>query len=236
MRLLVTRPIEDAGPLRDKLEALGHDVRLLPLMRIEPRENIAIPERPYQAVAMTSANAVRALGEAGKLAALPALAVGPQSLAAARAAGFRRASAHGGDVSGLAAHMEKSLDPARGPILYLSGAETAGDLEGSLRSLGFDVDRLILYDAMPESSLGAVEEALRRAQFDAVLLYSPRSARIWAALVALHGLTAEAGKLRHFCLSPNVAAALPPAWPAETARTPDEAAMLALLDQPGRNI
>lgn len=236
MRLLVTRPIEDAGPLRDRLEALGHAVEILPLMQVVPRHGVAVPGRPYQAVAMTSANAVRALGRAGNLARLPALTVGPQSLAAAKAAGFLHVSAHGGDVAGLAAHMQRSLDPSRGPILYLSGAETAGDLEGTLRHLGFDVDRLILYDAVPETSLGSADTALRQRRLDGVLLYSPRSARIWTALVDAHGLAAEAVRLRHYCLSRNVAAALPPAWPAEIARTPDEAAMLALLDQPDRNI
>ena len=44
----------------------------------------------------------------------------------------------------------------------------------------------------PPHSLGAVEGALREGGLDAVLLYSPRSARIWRGLVEAAGL-ADAG-------------------------------------------
>jgi hypothetical protein len=39
-----------------------------------------------------------------------------------------------------------------------------------------------LYDAVPAESLGAAEKPLQNCDIDAVLLYSPRSARIWLAL------------------------------------------------------
>jgi uroporphyrinogen-III synthase len=226
VRLIVTRPAEEAGPLLAKLAALGHRAIALPLLKIVPRPGVAIPERDYQAICVTSANAIRALGEPGRLKAIPVLTVGPQSLRAARDAGFAKCEAHGGDVRGLADFTIRNLDPARGPILYLSGAETSGDLAGALGKAGFDVTRLVLYDAVAISradlpSLG---------DHDGVLLYSPRSARIWAALVVKAGQASASRTLTHYCLSANVAAALPPSWPATVAASPVEAAMLALLD------
>jgi uroporphyrinogen-III synthase len=226
MKLIVTRPEEDAAPLLAKLAALGHQVIALPLLKIVPRPDIRIAERDYQAICVTSANAIRALGEPGRLKAVPMLTVGPQSLRAARDAGFSKCETRGGDVRGLADFIVRELDPARGPILYLSGAETSGDLEGTLRKAGFDVTRLVLYDAVAvtHAALPSLHE------HDGVLLYSPRSARIWAALVVVAGQEEAARSLVHYCLSPNVAAALPPSWPASVTENPQEAAMLALLD------
>ena len=226
MRLIVTRPEVDAGALLAKLAGLGHEAVALPLLKIVLRQDIHIPERDYQAVCVTSANAVRALGKAGRLAAIPVLTVGPQSLRAARGAGFAKCEAHGGDVRGLAGFISGNLDPAKGPILYLSGAETSGDLEGTLGKAGFDVTRLVLYDAVALAH--AALPSLR--EYDGVLLYSPRGARLWAMFVRKAGQEEAARNLAHYCLSANVAAALPPSWPASVAARPEEAAILALLD------
>lgn len=232
MRIAVTRPEEDAGPLKAKLEALGHEVVMAPLLAIKPRDGVTIPARDWQAIAVTSANGIRALPEGHGLTRWPALCVGPQSLKAATAAGFQ-AEAHGGDVHGLATHIRDTLNPAKGPILYLSGAETAGDLEGQLKAAGFDCHRAVLYDAAPAEHLGAAEMAIRHGEIEAVLLYSPRSAKIWRGLIEKAKLAEQAARIRHLCLSRNVAAVLPEAWAQEVAARPDETAMLALLEQIG---
>ena len=124
------------------------------------------------------------------------LTVGPQSLAAARASGFMQAEAHGGDVTGLAAHMREKLSPAAGPILYLSGAETAGDLAGQLASYGFDCRRIVLYDAVPAPELGPAQAAMAEPSDLAVVLFSPRTARIWRDLVEKAGQSATARRIR----------------------------------------
>lgn len=232
MKIAVTRPEEDAEPLKAKLEAMGHQALMAPLMTIRPRTDAAIPGRPWQAIAVTSANGIRALPEGHGLQNIRMLTVGPQSLKAAVAAGFK-AEAHGGDVNGLAAFIRAALNPQAGPILYLSGAETAGDLEGQITSAGFECHRAVLYDAVPAESLGAAAKPLESGEIDAVLLYSPRSARIWLALAGAAGLVAQASHLRNFCLSANVASVLPEGWAKLTPQTPDEQAMLALLAETG---
>ncbi len=232
MKIALTRPEEDAGPLKAKLEAMGHEVVMAPLMTIRPRTNAAIPSRPWQAIAVTSANGIRALPEIDHLKTIRTLTVGPQSLKAALARGFA-AEAHGGDVNGLAAFIRAELDPKAGPILYLSGAETAGDLEGQLAAGGFDCHRAVLYDAVPAERLGEAEDALRHGSIDAVLLYSPRTAKLWLQRVAEAGLLHNAARIRNFCLSRNVASVLPEGWAKEVPGTPDEQAMLALLAETG---
>jgi uroporphyrinogen-III synthase len=236
MHLIVTRPEEDAGPLQARLEAHGHTVTLAPLLRIVARANGDIPSRPYQLAVATSANGIRALASPGQLKSLRILTVGPQSLAAAQSAGFARAEARGGDVAGLAAYITANFVANAGPILYLSGAETSGDLQGTLQASGFTVDRLILYDAVPAATLGPAAAIIAKGEAGGVLLYSPRTARLWAALVEQAGLAAPAAELTHFCLSENVAGALPESYPRAIANSPHEDAMLALLEQSSRTV
>jgi uroporphyrinogen-III synthase len=227
MKIIITRPEEDAQPLADKLSALGHSSVLIPLLKIVARRGIEIPGRNYQAICLTSANGVRALTDISNMKSIPVLAVGPQSLQAAQNKGFTDASAHGGDVIGLTIYVEQNFDKNSGPLLYISGSETSGDLEGKLKAVGFDVDRVITYDALPASLHGRESDVMAA---DAVVLYSPRSARLWFSEITTLNLLNAAKHLKHICLSDNVAAALPQSWHKSIAKEPTESAMLALLD------
>lgn len=225
MRLLVTRPVEDAATLKERLEALGHQVILSPLLAIAPRPSITIPADDYQAVALTSANAVRSLAGSphlDRLRHLPVMAVGPQSAAAARQAGFTRITEAGGDGVGLARHVIAALDPEAGPVLYLSGQDTASDFTGLLERGGLTARRVIVYEAIPAAAL--VPEA---ADAQGVVLYSPRSARHWLDLAKRHAIRAEA--MVHYCLSANIAAILPDAFATRVAARPVEDALLEVI-------
>ncbi len=59
MRVLVTRPKEDAAPLAAALAARGHETLVQPLLAIEPRPGAEIDLAGVQAVAFTSANGAR---------------------------------------------------------------------------------------------------------------------------------------------------------------------------------
>jgi uroporphyrinogen-III synthase len=227
MRIIITRPDDDARPLAEKLAALGHHGLFLPLLKIEVRDHAPIPDHGYQAVCITSANALKSAGAIAELKHIPIYAVGPQSLAAAKAAGFATAAAQGGQVEGLAAYLNAHLDPAAGPILYLAGNEVSADLQGLLQRRNFRVEKRVVYEAVPHTPPNA---AAVIGAADAVLLYSPRSARLWHALVTAAAASAQAETLHHFCLSANVARDLPHNWRKSVASTPDETALLSLLD------
>ena len=227
MRLIITRPEEDALPLKAKLESLGHSAILAPLLKIVPRPDAYIPPLAYQLICATSANALKSLHLDDDLKKIPLFTVGPQSLAAARDEGFKSSESHGGDVQGLAAYIAANVSPQNGPVLYLSGAETSSNLRALLKASGFAVERVIIYDAVVQTPRD-IDQALAKA--NGVLLYSPRSARIWCDLMVKSKLEKPAATPIYFCLSDNVAKILPNHWQKRVAKTPDEAAMLALLD------
>ena len=226
MRLIITRPQIDAEPLAVTLAVLGHTAVIAPVLDIVPRLNIAIPPLPYQAICLTSANGMRCLTvELDRH--IPVYAVGEQSAVAAYKKGFHNIKAEGGDVDGLVSHIATKLKPAEGPLLYLSGAETASDLEGQLRKRDFDVTRVITYDAV-QCALDKYLNAI--APCDGVLLYSPRTAKLWCQEIQRLQLIPVAERLFYFCLSVPVAKALPQNWRRIVAKVPNEKSLLALLD------
>ena len=183
-RFIVTRPEEDAGTVAHRLESAGHAVIRAPLLAIDRRAGVVIPQRNYRAVLVGSVNGARALAghpDRQRLAGAAAFAVGPASAAAMRAAGWGAVHAAGGDVAALIAAVRRQLAPADGPLLYVSGETVTGDLERALATSGYAVDRVVLYAAEPVAALPpAAVTGLRDATADAVLLYSPRTAEIWA--------------------------------------------------------
>jgi uroporphyrinogen-III synthase len=227
MRILITRPLEDTESLAHEIVVRGHVPLVLPLLKIVPRAGIGIPNIPYQAICVTSANGIRSLSDFSAPFDVTVLAVGPSSKQAALDAGFKNVRAEGGDVFGLVNFIKSEIDPKAGPILYLSGAETSSDLASLLKTSGYEVDRLICYDAIAQQ-LSGQEGELKKA--NAVLLYSPRTARTWTNEISKLNLEPIAEKFIYFCLSANVAAALPQSWVKRIAKQPTESAMLDLLD------
>ena len=82
MRVIVTRPAEQSSELTDRLRALGHDVVLCPLIRIEPLGDEPVDVSGYDWVVVTSANGAREL--ARRLVGTPRrlAAIGPATAAA----------------------------------------------------------------------------------------------------------------------------------------------------------
>jgi uroporphyrinogen-III synthase len=235
VRLLVTRPGEDAPSLVAALETMGHEVVTAPLLTIRFEQAPVIPEKDYQAVLITSANGARALAgrpELTRLRSLPVLAVGEASAEAAREAGFMRCEPAEGDVGALAALVRRRLTPQGGPLLHIAGSITAGDLRGDLAADGFEVERAVLYEAVAASHLPcAAARALRAGELDGALFYSPRTARSFATLIREAGLEQTLRPLAAYCLSAAVAGALRdlPFRTVSVADEPSQAAMLRLL-------
>ena len=234
MRLLITRPKQDAGTVAAVLTERGHSVRLEPLISIEPEAGAVIPEKVYQAVLVTSANGVRALAATrgvDRVKDCRALAVGKASAEASREAGFGRVEDASGDLQDLVRLTEDTCTPSGGPLLYAAGKVVSGDLKAMLEAKGYEVDRLVLYDAVPADTLSSETlSALCAGEIDGVLHFSPRSARIWARVAPDDGL-----ELVHYCLSQAVADALleeldGPAGQVQVAPRPNQDALIALLD------
>jgi uroporphyrinogen-III synthase len=233
MRILVTRPKDDAEETAAKLRARGHTVLVAPLLEIRFADGPEILFEGIQAILATSSNGVHALARRTHRRDLPLFAVGAQTARAARDAGFSSVRSADGDARMLARATVNWANPTGGALLHVAGAETKGELAASLRSAGFEVRTEILYDAAGVSEISAdALMALKAGRLDAVLLFSPRSARIFSDCVVKAGAADSCAALMALCISPSASAALGalPFRTVHVAKRPDQEALLALVE------
>ncbi|MEI7608307.1 MAG: uroporphyrinogen-III synthase [Rhodospirillaceae bacterium] len=231
-RVLITRPLEDAEPLAVLLRGMGHAVLVEPLLEIVPLHHPLPDLSEFQALLFTSANGVRAFLYASGAVPLPVFAVGGATADTALKSGFSNVSSADGDVEALARLVIGRCRPEAGALLQIAASERAGDLAGRLEAAGFRVVRDVRYQARPAAALSpAAAAALAAGEVGAVLLFSPRTARALARLLAEAGLTAAGHGVVALCLSAAVAAAAAdvPWKQVQVAARPDQAALLDCL-------
>ena len=212
MRVLVTRPLEDAEALAGQLSREGHQPIVAPVLEIRLATTFAWSIEPIGAVIATSRNALRAVAASphrDRLQAHLLYAVGAASAGFARSLGWQQVIEGPGTAEDLAA-MLQSRPPTDGAgLLVLRGADVAFDMAGHLRRHGWRVEEVIVYGTEPVAQFDRdVRQAIASGDIDAVLLLSPKSARAYAQLLLRHDLSSFVVDLPHFCLSSKVARAL----------------------------
>jgi uroporphyrinogen-III synthase len=233
MRVLVTRPREDAEEIAALLRAAGHAPILAPLLAVNFHDGAPLELDDVQAVLATSANGVRALARRSVRRDLPLFAVGPQTAAAAQAAGFAQIRNADGDAMALAAATARWTTPEKGALLHVCGESGEGRLAARLTEAGFAVRKAVLYDVAARDHLppGAAE-ALAKGALDAALFFSPRSARVFRDCVEGENLAAACRGLLAACISAATAQGLDPLGfrVVRIAAAPNQEALLASLD------
>ena len=227
MRIVVTRPQADGERTAAALEALGHEVLVAPLMRIEP---VAVDlAGTWSAIAVTSANALQAIGAAAdRMKTLPLFAVGERSAETARLAGFAEVSSANGDIKDLV-RLIAARAGTKASLLYLAGEERAGDFIAQLAGHGIDAEMKVVYRTVAEVFPPVLVAALEAGDVDAVLHFSRRSAELFIEGARAFGVAGPAEDVRHLCLSAQVAEPLAGASRIAVAARPEEAALIALL-------
>ena len=219
-RVWITRAQPGAARTAARLTALGFQPLVAPLLTIRPLSEAlkAAPDfATVAALAFTSPNGVAAFAAlTPALRDRPVFAVGDATAEAAREAGFKNARSAAGDIYALARLI--AATPLDGLILAPGAREPAGDLPALLP--GHDIRRLPVY-AAEETGVAAP------ADFDAILLHSPRAARAFASIAKPE----IAANCLAVCISTAAAAPLAALSFAEirTADAPDETSILTAL-------
>jgi uroporphyrinogen-III synthase len=217
--LLILRPEPGASMTAKRAFDEGWRPIVAPIFRIEPIAWSAPPAAGYDALFVTSANAVRQSGKAIRAYQdMPAYAVGDATARALKAAGFKDIRTGRGDAAVmLAAAAENGVARA----LHLAGED--------YRDVGHDaiaIDRRIVYRSAALDRLGSKAiEALREGDC-VVLLHSGRAAQHFALLC--DGAKVARRQVRIAALAPAVLEAAGDGWRASiAAEKPDDAALLA---------
>lgn len=221
---LVVRPEPGASRTRDRLAAIGVDALVQPLFDVVPVAwRPPDPDR-FDALLLTSANALRHAGPGlAAFAHLPALAVGEATAAAARAAGLTVALTGERDAAALLAAAKEAGFTRP---LHLAGRDRV-EAEVAAVTVYASEERRIAGNAEIEWE-GRI-----------ALLHSARAARRFAWLVDRDGVSRA--RIAVAALSPAVAEAVGEGWAALTvAERPTDTALVAaaaaLIDPPGSGV
>lgn len=236
MHIWVTRPFEDAVPLRAQLVAQGHEVSMEPLLTVEyfPEEPIDLDDA--QALIATSRNALRALAgrpEEDACKSMPLFVVGRGTARTARDMGFETIIEGPSNASALFGLIINVAHVNDGALVHLSAENVAYNLCEELRQLGYTVFQPILYRTAQADTLSDILlHNLKSGRIDGVMLLSGRTAEAYTTIVRSHRLLSCAREMTHFCLSQAVASKLSPLQPIniELSAAPNIDDMLALTD------
>lgn len=212
--LLFTRPGDEIARGAEAARRAGFAILAAPLLQVEPLD-FAVPPGPFDALLFTSPRAPAVVAAvAPALRAWPVLCVGPRTAEAAARAGFRVDIA--GETDGAAIVRDGAARGFR-RLLQPCGENRIGiPLPAGVYIEPVPVYRASAVGALPTDA----SAALAGGQLFATMLFSPRTARIFAGLVDGCGL--ERGRIRLVALSANVADAAGPEWRATaTARLPN---------------
>jgi uroporphyrinogen-III synthase len=204
MRVLITRPQEDAVKIAALLKARGLEPVVAPLLEVRFHHRPEISLDGVQAVLATSANGVRALAQRTNRRDVPIFAVGPQTEQEARSHGFASVRNAEGDARTLAVAAAEWTSPANGSLLHVKGAEADGALAALLEGRGFEVRSAVLYDVAPIAMPEDTRRLLTDGKIDAALFFSARSARVFAE----DAITFDLANVIAACISHSTAAAL----------------------------
>ncbi len=205
MRLIITRPLERARLLSEKLVGEGYEALLAPMLHIENR-TFKVPDAPLQALVFTSVQGVEAVASEESLKIFPAVTVGSKTAGAAALAGFETVYNADGNVEDLYQLILEKGNTGKGLLLHMAGDQTTGKLVERLVEKGFQAERRQVYETRAAKNLPSnVAEKIKKYKFDGVLFFSPRTAHIFNQVIRASGLEDHLSKAFALCLSGNVA-------------------------------
>jgi uroporphyrinogen-III synthase len=211
MRVLITRPKEDAKRVAERLRERGHEALCAGLLSVHHFDGPELTLEGVSAVVATSANGVRALALRTPQRDLPLFAVGPQTADAAKREGFQKIECADGDAATLATTIPSWVKPEDGVLLHAASADNEGRLKALLVEEGYAVDVQVLYEVIAEETLPEEARlALANDSIDAVIVFSPRSAQALRDSIMRAGLAAACARIAAVCISRATEQALSP--------------------------
>ena len=233
MRILVTRAHEDAIRTAEALAARGHEPLVAPMFSVRYFNGPELAFEGVQAILVTSGNGIRALSRRSRRRDIDVVAVGTHTAELARAEGFLRVTDAEGDANALTNLVRRKFNPGEGTLAHVAGSNASGFLQRELTRSGFEMSSCVLYEMSEAPSLpDNVVDALRAHTLDGVLLFSPRSARVFACRVLDAELEGNCGDVVAFCISKDTANTLSGLVFKEilVATRPDQESVFSLLD------
>ncbi len=195
MKILITRPIDEAQELAEQLTSMGHEIIIAPLLKIHLVKNLNLKSfEQYDAIVISSKNAIKAIADADKQ--LKLLIVGQKTTEFAKSLGFTNSTFAGEDIF----ELKKNIKTFKN-LLYLSGENVTNDLAS------FDIKRQIVYKAETIIADG-LAKFVKLEQPKLCLFFSTRTAQVFVDFIISHRLQSYCQNIITLTLSNKIANSL----------------------------
>jgi uroporphyrinogen-III synthase len=199
MYTLITRPQEEAIIEAQKWQEMDYACLIEPMIEIE-YQSLGLSLEPYNAIIVTSKNALKAIAGFNFLGKI--IAVGPQTAEFANKLGFTNILCAESNVKSLI----NIIDHSHSPALYLRGDVVTVDLKALLPAKGVQIDETIVYTTKARDNFSAkLIEYLQAGEIEQVLLFSSRTAQIFCTLMTKHNLDQYSHPMKAIVLSTQIA-------------------------------
>ena len=177
MHILLTRPLEDSQELILRFQELGHNVSHLPLIKIEKKNYENLNFSDYKGIIFTSSNSIKFLDIKLIDKKIHCFCVGNKTEQNARSKGFLNVYSANGSANNLKELILQNYNSSHGKLLYVSGEHISVNLDKELISEGYNVKRIINYEAHPLEKINEdFIEKLKLKMPQIVFIYSQNSA------------------------------------------------------------
>lgn len=237
MKLIVTRPEPAASKTAEKLQALGHEVAVSPVLEIVVTDT-KMPNSNFSMIIITSASALRILEKQGfdqSLLETAIYVVGDKTAKIARDIGFQNVHSAAGNALDLVELIKSRLDVSmidKRSVLYICGEHSTSGFTDGLSKLGLNIKVWVNYKANLVDQLTNISvDFLSSGDPVGILLYSARSARQFSKLLECQKYSYIIENINVFALSRAVKNALSKDLQkvVEIADNPDERSLFALI-------
>lgn len=202
--VLIIRSLEDGISMAEALTAQGIGVSHYPLFHPHffPIPTLSNP----QALLITSKNAIRALEGREDLKHLPLYAVGDKTAELAQHMGFAKVLSASGTTEELLKCVRERAGQNNGILYHLSGEIIKGDMVDTLRQIGFQAERHVVYRIQDAVNLPtALCAKLKTHTISHVIFCSPRTTITFTKLLKESRLENVTCSMTALCLSQEVA-------------------------------
>ena len=202
--VLITRPAQTAADMAQRLDDLGYSSLHAPVLAFEAIANNAAEEaESYDALIITSQNAIHALKPNAALHDIPVFCVGERTKARAVEYGFKQCIAAQGNVQDLCTLIAEQAKSQESPrrFLFLCGEDLTASTKQSFADKNINVDyqpiyRMNMCEAWPDE----VVQKIRTVEHIIAPIFSQRSAQSFLALLDKHQLNSALRNIWVLCI------------------------------------
>ncbi len=206
MNILITRPLIDTEDLMGKLFSLGHKIIHMPTLKISSIKSVSVDFKKYDAIILTSANALRNLKVVNNDEDKLFFCVGSITEKIARKLGYINTISAGGNVNALKnLIMNSNRISKNSKIAYLCGDNLTSELDKELNSEGIKIEKIINYTSDKITEINDENKKIIASHPpDIIFVYSKRSAESFIEITKNYSLYPLMTGSRVMCISNKV--------------------------------